>query len=982
MPPEPSGANENGDSRTNRASRRRPAAAPCAGDGATRDPPRYWPEPSSSHSAIGGEPCPRQRDARAPPSSESPRSSRTPAPPRPGSTSSPRPPRCARCRCRTAASRMPPTHAEAAAARRARSAPTVRRSRRCFPHDAEYLAALDVDFARWADAGFGVPDFLDSLVAFQPQQHRVDGLRHLVRLPDVHAERQHRPARRGGAHRGDLAGVRRRARGRRVLERAVRADPLPRLHRGLRHQLGRALPGDRGDARDPDVHLGRDLRRPRGRTVPPGRARGIRDHQARPARRCRAPARRPGARRGDLRDVGPHPRPHPHARRPAVRPVHDQAAHAVLPLLARGAALRPDRVPRGRASWSRARRHRCDVTREHAQLVQYAILFDRIFRFAITGTRVRNYDGLGGQLLFAWLHQHHVLHWTDTQLDHRLGRRARRRRRPVGRDQRPLLALDRPPEGRALARRLRPRRGDARRRTRRRSGRRATCRSTAPPRGLTDAVLDDEFPLSMFYEALSKKMADVIESTSGITGRRSVSTLPRAKATMVAAASSVAGASSDSGRAVCVRADGCRSSASLAVGTDSAPVSPRPRGVPVRVRPLQSERAPRVWPRASTPNTARSTASCTSWAAGARVVPTTTGPGWSRGIVETVRNVSRAFYDDLRASAAGRLVMVSSSAVEAPTWANANYAAAKAAAEAWAQSAASGFAKGGGAAAVTLVVKCDRWRRDGATSTDVLAARICAALGGAPQRTSTALACSSGNLKRLAGDPTSRPRPGAASPATTTPACTPRCSRRSPTPTAGTRSPTARTSTPRACRRSCASTSASTAEAFPVFNGTGANVTALTSVLPRWGAVVATSTAHIHTDESGAPERISGLKLLTVADPRRQAHPRADRRGGLGLGRRAPGAAARRQHHADHRARHALHGRRGPRDRRLRARARHGRCTWTARASRTRPPPSACRFRDFTTDAGVDVLSFGGTKNGLLYGEAVVVLNPDGRRTG
>ena len=38
-----------------------------------------------------------------------------------------------------------------------------------------------------------------------------------------------------------------------------------------------------------------------------------------------------------------------------------------------------------------------------------------------------------------------------------------------------------------------------------------------PPRGLTDAVLDDEFPLSMFYEALSKKMAAVIESTEGIT---------------------------------------------------------------------------------------------------------------------------------------------------------------------------------------------------------------------------------------------------------------------------------------------------------------------------------------------------------------------------------------------------------------------------------------------------------------------------------
>jgi hypothetical protein len=41
---------------------------------------------------------------------------------------------------------------------------------------------------------------------------------------------------------------------------------------------------------------------------------------------------------------------------------------------------------------------------------------------------------------------------------------------------------------------------------------------SGPPKGYTDAVLDDEFPLSMFYEALNKKMAGVIESTAGITG--------------------------------------------------------------------------------------------------------------------------------------------------------------------------------------------------------------------------------------------------------------------------------------------------------------------------------------------------------------------------------------------------------------------------------------------------------------------------------
>ena len=57
-----------------------------------------------------------------------------------------------------------------------------------------------------------------------------------------------------------------------------------------------------------------------------------------------------------------------------------------------------------------------DVTRDHAQLVQYAVLFDRIFRFAITGTRVRNYDGLGGQIIFAWLHRDEVVRWTDNKL--------------------------------------------------------------------------------------------------------------------------------------------------------------------------------------------------------------------------------------------------------------------------------------------------------------------------------------------------------------------------------------------------------------------------------------------------------------------------------------------------------------------------------------------------------------------------------------
>ena len=63
---------------------------------------------------------------------------------------------------------------------------------------------------------------------------------------------------------------------------------------------------------------------------------------------------------------------------------------------------------------------RAEDTDEHTRMqavhVQSAIIFDRIFRFPLTGDRTRNYDGLGGQLLFAWMHQHHVLDWTDTSL--------------------------------------------------------------------------------------------------------------------------------------------------------------------------------------------------------------------------------------------------------------------------------------------------------------------------------------------------------------------------------------------------------------------------------------------------------------------------------------------------------------------------------------------------------------------------------------
>ena len=66
-----------------------------------------------------------------------------------------------------------------------------------------------------------------------------------------------------------------------------------------------------------------------------------------------ATGRRPGALRAGLRAVGHGPRPHPQPRRPALRPVHDQAAPAVLDVRPGGAALRPHRLQGGREAGGR-----------------------------------------------------------------------------------------------------------------------------------------------------------------------------------------------------------------------------------------------------------------------------------------------------------------------------------------------------------------------------------------------------------------------------------------------------------------------------------------------------------------------------------------------------------------------------------------------------------------------------------------------------
>lgn len=394
-----------------------------------------------------------------------------------------------------------------------------------FPHDADYLAASVRDFERWADEGFGVPDFLESLVSFQPQQHRVDGIRHLVVFPMY--------TQNGSSDR--------------LVEALIVETIWPEFIAALEA-------GDHGNAlfvslRLVDFTPGYDTNSAvlfpetvAMREIPTFTWGAI--FQDREAARYRRVVRaaseitrlelpEAAARMLDDQRLTEktfvmwdiiHDRTHMRGDLPFDPFMIKQRMPFFLYSLEE---LRCDLTAfRESVKIQKALAARSDVlteveqeTLEHAVLVQYAVIFDRIFRFAITGTRVRNYDGLGGQLLFAWLHQRGVLHWTDTKLAFdwagvpdavvALGEAI---------DDLYWRSIDRPKTAHWLAA------YDLVRRVLTPHPASAWARGlpdeilAGPPKGYTDAVLDDEFPLSMFFEALDKKMRPVIESTVSIRG--------------------------------------------------------------------------------------------------------------------------------------------------------------------------------------------------------------------------------------------------------------------------------------------------------------------------------------------------------------------------------------------------------------------------------------------------------------------------------
>jgi len=166
------------------------------------------------------------------------------------------------------------------------------------------------------------------------------------------------------------------------------------------------------------------------------------------------------------------------------------------------------------------------------------------------------------------------------------------------------------------------------------------------------------------------------------------------------------------------------------------------------------------------------------------------------------------------------------------------------------------------------------------------------------------------------------------------------------------------------------------AQVFPVFNGTGANVVALQAMTKSWEAVVCATSAHVNVDEGGAPEKVGRLKLWTVPTADGKLTPELIDKQAWGFGdvHRAQPAVVTITQSTELGTLYTVDE--------IKAITQHAHALGMlvhldgARISNA-AAALGTGFREFTTDAGVDVVSFGGTKNGAMISEAVVILNPD-----
>ena len=379
-----------------------------------------------------------------------------------------------------------------------------------FAHQSDHLAATIADLRAWQSGGFGVPDFVSSLELFRPDLARQDGIEHLAVFPMY--------TQNGNPDRNFEA----------VVTRTFWPDWLAEQESASYDNAAFVPIEFVGFTRGYDTHSAVLF----PETVATGRT--IEFHWGgifcdREAARFRTVVR---TATDTLRlslppDVDLLLNDQQLAQETFVLwdLIHDRThSHGDLP-------FDPFMIKQRMPFWMYALEElRCDLAtyRETLTLddggvylgrfIRQAIVFDRLFRFTITGSRVRNYDGLGGQIIFAWLHRDDVLRWTDNTLSIDWNRitdsmvalcdaveglyhggidRSRITQWMAAHEFVSDLVEPHPASTWARGAQALPLDGE--------------------PKELVDAVLPDEFPLNVFYDALRRKLSATIDATAGIT---------------------------------------------------------------------------------------------------------------------------------------------------------------------------------------------------------------------------------------------------------------------------------------------------------------------------------------------------------------------------------------------------------------------------------------------------------------------------------
>jgi len=166
------------------------------------------------------------------------------------------------------------------------------------------------------------------------------------------------------------------------------------------------------------------------------------------------------------------------------------------------------------------------------------------------------------------------------------------------------------------------------------------------------------------------------------------------------------------------------------------------------------------------------------------------------------------------------------------------------------------------------------------------------------------------------------------------------------------------------------------ASPFFVFNGTGANSIALQAITQSFHSIICTQTAHIYVDECGAPARMTGCTLIAVHTPDGKLTPELIRPHlhNFGVCHHSQPKAVYISQTTELGTVYTIDEIRAIAD------LLHTYNMYLHVDGARLANACAClncSMRQITSDAGVDILSFGGTKNGMMQGEAVISFNPE-----